>query len=41
MVSWESGPYQWAVGASLTFMMNDEAGWFTEPYYSFDLYFVE
>lgn len=37
-VSWESGPYQWAIGAS--FKITGPWG-FTEPYYSFDLCFVE
>lgn len=40
-VVWEAGPYQWAVGASIEFMYNRKAGWFTEPYYSFDLCFTE
>jgi hypothetical protein len=33
VVSWESGPYQWAIAASMS--MNK----FCEPYYSFDLCF--
>lgn len=37
-VVWESGPYQWAIAAS-TAICNHEAGWYTEPYYSFDLCF--
>ena len=36
-VSWEAGPYQWAVFASLYGVWNRKAGWYTEPYYSFDL----
>jgi hypothetical protein len=36
---WEAGPYEWAIVASLTFMMGKR--WFTEPYYSFDLCFEE
>lgn len=40
-VSWESGPYQWAVAASLSGMWNRDAGWYTEPYYNFDLYFYD
>lgn len=37
-VVWESGPYQWAIGAS----MNCRGPWgFTEPYYSFDLHFTD
>lgn len=34
IVSWESGPYQWAIGASL-----GGHNRLTEPYYSFDLTF--
>ena len=37
-VSWESGPYEWAIGAS--FKITGPWG-YTEPYYSFDLCFVE
>lgn len=40
-VSWEAGPYEWGIVASMEFMFNREAGWFTEPYYSFDLHFTE
>jgi hypothetical protein len=36
-VMWESGPYEWAIGASFDIRSD---GWFTEPYYSFDLGFV-
>ena len=37
-VVWEAGPYQWAIGAS----MSISGPWgFTEPYYSFDLHFTE
>jgi len=39
-VSWEAGPYQWAIGTSFQ-VLNREAGWYTEPYYSFDLCFTE
>jgi len=36
-VSWEDGPYEWAIGASFQI----EGPWgFAEPYYSFDLDFV-
>jgi len=38
-VGWEAGPYQWAYSASFQ-VCNHEAGWFTEPYYSFDLCFT-
>ncbi len=38
-VSWESGPYQWAIGASMDVAHGDD--WYTEPYYSFDLNFVD
>ena len=37
-VSWESGPYEWAIGTS--YQLHGEA-WYTEPYYSFDLCFAE
>ena len=37
-VSWEAGPYQWAVGASE--LVTGPWG-YTEPYYSFDLCFTE
>ncbi len=37
-VSWEAGPYEWAIGASVEIT----GPWgYTEPYYSFDLEFVE
>jgi hypothetical protein len=39
-VQWEAGPYQWAIGASFQ-VANYKAGWFTEPYYSFDLCFTD
>jgi len=39
-VSWEAGPFEWAIGASFQ-VCNYEAGWYTEPYYSFDLCFAE
>ena len=37
MVSWEDGPYQWGIFASS--QMHGKWG-YTEPYYSFDLCFV-
>tara|TARA_E500000305_G_scaffold107218_2_gene106860 strand:- start:186 stop:533 length:348 start_codon:yes stop_codon:yes gene_type:complete len=37
-VSWEAGPYEWAIGAS--FEITGPWG-YTEPYYSFDLCFEE
>ena len=42
VVSWEAGPYRWGINMSLGGMWNrngDNGGWFTEPYYSFDLCF--
>lgn len=33
-VSWESGPYQWAIAASLSY---DNRAVLCEPYWSFDL----
>jgi hypothetical protein len=41
VVWWEAGPYEWAIPASMEFMRNAKAGWFTEPHYSFDLTFTE
>jgi len=38
-VCWESGPYEWAIPASFA-ITNDKEGWYTEPYYSFDLCFA-
>lgn len=38
-VSWEAGPYEWGIVASMDFMFGN--GWYTEPYYSFDLCFTE
>ena len=38
-VSWEAGPYQWAIGAS--FLIMDLTGRLAEPHYSFDLCFYE
>ena len=38
-VCFEGGPYQWAMEASWL-VCNEEAGWYTEPYYSFDLCFT-
>lgn len=35
-VSWESGPYAWAPATDVS---NYDAGWYTEPYWSFDLAF--
>jgi hypothetical protein len=41
-VCWEAGPSMWAVGYSLSGLArNFEAGWYTEPYYGFDLSFCE
>lgn len=37
IVCWESGPYQWAIGASMAITMG--CGKLCEPYYSFDLTF--
>jgi len=37
-VCWESGPYDWACNSQVA---NYSAGWYTEPYYSFDLCFTE
>lgn len=37
-VLWESGPYEWAIGAS--WQVRGPWG-HTEPYYSFDLHFYE
>lgn len=36
-VSWEAGPYEWAIGASFAVM--DATGKLCEPHYSFDLCF--
>lgn len=36
-VSWEAGPYQWAIGTSLALVI--ATGKLVEPYYSFDLCF--
>lgn len=41
VVWWEAGPYEWAIPASMEFMFNRQAGWFTEPHFSFDLCFTE
>tara|TARA_R110000803_G_C11961651_1_gene318792 strand:- start:410 stop:742 length:333 start_codon:yes stop_codon:yes gene_type:complete len=39
-VMWEAGPYEWAIGVSLSsYGSSSKNGWFTEPYYSFDLGF--
>lgn len=40
-VWWEAGPWEWGIVASLEWLHNIKAGWFTEPYYSFDVCFVE
>jgi hypothetical protein len=46
-VMWEAGPYEWAISASEEChnMSSDNGNgrdyWFTEPYYSFDLCFVD
>ena len=37
-VSLEAGPFEWAVHAS---MVIENTDWYVEPYYSFDLQFVE
>lgn len=37
-VCWESGPFEWAIPASFEC---SGKGWYTEPYYSFDLCFYE
>jgi hypothetical protein len=39
-VCWEAGPYEWAFGTSFQ-VANTCAGWYTEPYYSFDVCFTE
>jgi len=38
-VSWESGPYEWAIDAS--WKVQNSPTWYTEPYYSFDLCFTD
>ena len=38
-VSWESGPFDWAIPASMA--MISANGRLVEPYYGFDLYFYE
>lgn len=38
-VSWEAGPYEWAISAS--FLIMDLTGRLVEPHYSFDLCFYE
>lgn len=38
-VVWESGPFEWAIGAS--FEVENNPHWYTEPYYSFDLCFTQ
>ena len=41
-VMWEAGPYEWAIGVSMSNSGNCyKQGWFTEPYYSFDLGFCD
>ena len=37
-VMWEDGPHEWGVDASMD-IYNQKDGWFTEPYYSFDVGF--
>lgn len=37
-VSWEAGPWEWAIGASFE---ATGPGWHTEPYHSFDLVFYD
>jgi len=36
-VIWEGGIYDWAIAAEI---YNLKAGWYTEPYYSYDLCFT-
>lgn len=38
-VMWEAGPSDWGIIASM-WLYNQRAGWYTEPYYSFDVGFV-
>lgn len=38
-VMWEAGPCDWGIIAS-SWLYNRRAGWYTEPYYSFDVGFV-
>tara|TARA_Y100000817_G_C16857578_1_gene544617 strand:+ start:511 stop:840 length:330 start_codon:yes stop_codon:yes gene_type:complete len=38
VVCWETGFYQWATQSDVS---NYDAGWYTEPHYSFDLTFVD
>ena len=40
MVSWKDGPFEWGIYASGV-VASRIHGWFTEPYYSFDLCFTE
>lgn len=42
-VCWEAGPYEWAIRASENChnMNRHHTGWYTEPYYSFDLCFTD
>jgi hypothetical protein len=40
VVWWEAGPYQWGIVAQ-TWLHNTDAGWFTEPHFSFDVCFTE
>lgn len=37
VVAWESGPYDWAINASM--VIGDVTGKLVEPFYSFDLCF--
>ena len=39
-VCWEGGPYEWSIGASMQVQNYFKGGWYTEPYYSFDLCFT-
>lgn len=39
-VCWEGGPYSWACPTSFD-VSNHTAGWYSEPYWSFDLAFCE
>ena len=40
-VVWESGPFEWAITASFYVQNYSNGGWYTEPYYSFDLCFTD
>lgn len=40
-VCWASGPYDWGVITSMTGLFNRKAGWWTEPYWGFDVAFYQ